>query len=294
MNTCIWFFLGCLWCAASPLICRAGPASDFLERFPTGSINWTQGVVTASGSASLPDAKGLNGSNAQFDKAHQRAVQNLRLTLKRLRLNRQNCIVDLLSTQAYIQDKLEVMTSTAEILNTERSADGNIEVTLGINFYGGFSQLILPAGIRQVESIKPLNGFKAENDDSRGTHGAGYSRRMIAADIYTGLIVDARGIGATPSMVPVLIDENGQEAYGPAYVSREFAVQRGMCQYIRGMNNDDDLPRVAPNPLRVRGLSAVPEKGCDIVISNSDASRLRGVSYHLEFLKQCRVVIFLD
>jgi hypothetical protein len=294
MNTCLWFFFGCLWCAASPLICWAEPASDFLERFPAGNINWTQGVVTASGSASLSDVKGPAGLDAQYDRAHQRAVQNLRLTLKRLRLNRQNCIVDLLSTQAYIQDKLEAMTSAAEILNTERGADGDVQVTLGINFYGGFSQLILPAEIRQVESIKPLNGFKAENERSRQAQGDGYSRRMIAADVYTGLIVDARGIGATPSMVPVLVDENGQEVYGPAYVSREFAVQHGICQYLRGMNNDDDLPRVAPNPLRVKGLSAVPEKSCDIVISNSDASRLRGVSYHLEFLKQCRVVILLD
>lgn len=294
MNTCFLLFLGCLWWAAWPLICWAGPSADFLERFPSGSINWTRGVVTASGSASLPADKGLTGSDAPYDQARLRAVRNLRSTLKRLRLNHQNCIVDLLSTQAYIQDQLEAMTSAADILNTEYSTDGGVEVTLGINFYGGFSQLILPSEIRQVESIKPLNAVAAESDNARHTHGGGYSRRMIAPDVYTGLIVDARGIGATPSMVPVLVDENGREAYGPAYVSREFAVQHGMCRYIRGTNNADDLPRVAPNPMRVRGLSAVPDKSCNIVISNSDAARLRGVSYHLEFLKQCRVVILLD
>ena len=95
-------------------------------------------------------------------------------------------------------------------------------------------------------------------------------------------------------MVPVLMDESGQEVYGPAYVSREFAVQRGMCRYIRGMDDSANLPRVAPNPLFVKGLRTVSKGSCDIVISNTDASKLRGASSHLEFLKQCRVVIVLD
>lgn len=282
-----------MW-AVSPLICWAGQSGDFLERFPTGSINWTRGVVTASGSASFPEIKRLTGSDVPYDRARLRAVRNLRSTLKRLRLNHQDCIVDLLSTQAYIQDQLETMTAAAHTLNTERSADGDVEVTLGINFFGGFSQLILPSEIQQVDSVKPLNRVEVEDNDPGQTRETGYSWRAIAPDIYTGLIVDARGIGAVPSMVPVLLDESGREVYGPAYVSREFAVQHGMCRYIRGTGNTDALSRVAPNPLRVKGLSAVPDKSCYIVISNFDASRLRGVSFHLEFLKQCRVVILLD
>lgn len=294
MNTCLWFFLGCLLWAASPFVCWAGQTADFLERFPTGNINWTRGVVTASGSASSPDAKGLTGPDAPYEQARLRAVRNLRSTLKHLRLSHRNCIVDLLPTQTYIQDQLEAMTSAADILNTEHSSDGDVEVTLGFSFYGGFSQLILPSEIRQVESIKPLNGVEVHNGATGQPPGVGYSWRAIPPDVYTGLIVDARGIGAIPSMVPVLVDENGSEVYGPAYVSREFAVQHGMCRYLRGTDNADDLPRVAPNPLLVKGLSAVPDKSCCIEISNSDASRLRGVSYHLQFLKQCRVVIILD
>ena len=292
MNTRLWFFLGCLLWAVSPLICRAGQTADFLERFPTGSINWTRGVITASGSASHLDVKDVIESDTSYDQARLRAVRNLRSTLKRLRLNHQNCIVDLLSSQAYIQDQLDSMTSAADILNTEHNPEGDVQVTLGINFYGGFSQLILPSDIQQVDSIKPLIGGGAESRDARQTFE--YSLHTVAPDAYTGLIVDARGIGATPSMVPVLKDENGREVYGPAFVSREFAVQYGMCRYMRGTGIADDLSRVTPKPLHVKGLSSVPDNSCCIVISNSDASRLRSVSYHLEFLKQCRVVILLD
>jgi hypothetical protein len=294
MNTRLWYFLICLWWASSPLICWPDPSADFLEQFPTGSINWTQGVVKASGSAPLAADKGLTGTDASYDQARLRAVRNLKSTLKRLRLNHRNCVVDLLSIQAYTQDQLDAMTSAADILNTGHSADGGVEVTLGINFYGGFAQLLLPHEIRQVESIKPLNAVAIEIEDTGQILSAAYSQDSTAADAYTGLVVDARGIEAVPSMVPVLVDENGSEAYGPAFVSREFAVQRGMCQYVRRLSRADDLPRVAPNPLFVRGLRVVPDKSCYIVISNSDAARLRGAYYHLEFLKQCRVVILLD
>ena len=113
-------------------------------------------------------------------------------------------------------------------------------------------------------------------------------------DAYTGLIVDARGIGAKPAMVPVLVDENGKEVYGSAFVSREYAVQQGVCQYLRILGDAANLVRVAPKPLWVKGLRTSNSAACDIVISNADASRLRGTSSHLSFLKQCRVIILMD
>lgn len=288
----LWFLLGCLCCAVWPLVSYAEPALEFLEQFPTGSINWTRGVVTATGYSSFQDIHRPAGQSEKNDGAYQQAVQNLRHTLARLRMNQNNRIVDLFTVQGRIQGKIEEMTSAAKIVKTTLTPDGGKEVTLEMNFYGGFAQLMLPPDIRQVESIKPLNGSGAANYNSNQK--AKMPDRGSEQDAYSGLMVDARGIGASPSMVPVLVDENDQEVYGPNYVSREFAVQHGMCQYIRGPVGSNDLPRVAPNPLRVKGLRPVSTGSCDIVISNSDASKLRSVSSHLEFLKQCRVVILID
>jgi hypothetical protein len=92
----------------------------------------------------------------------------------------------------------------------------------------------------------------------------------------------------------VLLDENGREVYSSAFVSREYAVQQGVCQYMRIPDDLANLVRVAPKPLCVKGLRTGPAASCDIVISNADASRLRGASSHLSFLKQCRVIILMD
>jgi hypothetical protein len=50
-------------------------------------------------------------------------------------------------------------------------------------------------------------------------------------------------------------------------------------------------PRVADKPLVLKGLRT---SGTDIVVSNTDAARLRSAFENLAFLRQCRVVIVLD
>ena len=292
----LWYFFGCLCCTFLALVSYADPTSEIIEQFPSGTINWTRGVVTATGNSSIGDVDRQAEQGEKNYRAYQQAIQNLRQTLTRLRLNNQNCILDLLSpqTQTLKQLKAEEMTASAKVVNKTQNPAGDIAVTLEMNLYGGFAQLMLPSDVRQVESIRPLNGSGRDSYNPNQVQSTQNQSSGTEPDAYSGLIVDARGIGVSPSMVPVLVDENGQEVYGPAYVSREFAVQNGMCRYIRGVDNSFALPRVAPNPMLVKGLRAVSKGNCDIVISNADASRLRGVSSHLEFLKQCRVVIIID
>jgi len=296
MKILLRYFFGCLCCTFLALVSYADPASEIIEQFSTGSINWTRAMVTATGSGLLNDIDRQADPGREYDLAYQQAVQNLKQTLRRLRLNNKNSILDFFAeqTQKRAQLKSEEMTASAKVVNTAQNPDGGIAVTLEMNLYGGFSQLMLPSDVRQVDSITSLNNRDRASYNPNQVQSAQYRGKETKPDAYSGLIVDARGIGASPSMVPVLVDENGQEIYGPAYVSREFAVQNGMCRYIRGVDNSYALPRVAPNPMLVKGLRAVSKGDCDIVISNADASRLRGVSSHLEFLKQCRVVIIID
>ena len=95
-------------------------------------------------------------------------------------------------------------------------------------------------------------------------------------------------------MAPKIRDEKGQEVYGSAYVSREYAVQKGMSAYTRDLKAAKKNPRVIDNPLIVKGLRTMGSGKTDIVITNSDASRLRSDPKHLFFLKKCRVVIVAD
>ena len=110
-------------------------------------------------------------------------------------------------------------------------------------------------------------------------------KSLNQSNVYTGLIVDARGTGAKPAMVPLLVDESGKEVYGSVFVSREYAVQQGVCMYAGDLTNSEQHPRVGPKPLVVKGLRTFGGRNCDIVISNADAAKLMDVSANLSFLK---------
>jgi FMN phosphatase YigB (HAD superfamily) len=113
-------------------------------------------------------------------------------------------------------------------------------------------------------------------------------------DFFTGLIIDATGINVTPSMVPVVLDENGRKVFGPAFMSRESAVQYGTSEYEKEIERAKQNPRVGNNPLIIKGLRTDGSENTNIIISNSDALVLRSKPEHLAFLKKCQVIIVID
>jgi len=115
-----------------------------------------------------------------------------------------------------------------------------------------------------------------------------------STEIYTGMVVDARGIQAIPVIAPRILDENLEEVFGPTYASREFAVQHGMVSYEANIWQAKFDLRVSDNPIIVKALKATWPDRSDFIISNSDAAKLRSASEHLLFLRECRVIIVLD
>ncbi len=293
MKICCWLTLLSVCLCLDPLWADTASGVDLIEHFNSGQINWTQGSVTANGTISAHEADDMNLHPRGTELAFQRAVENIYNTLLQLRIDDQRCGSLLFVENRYPQSKIRAMAAASKILQMDKASSGGGTLYVQMSLYGGFSQFVLPSDIRQVQPIRPLNGAAGPQDFPAQT--SDIQENSSDPEGYTGLIVDARGTGAEPSMVPLLLNENGVEVYGPAYISREYAVQYGVCQYIHTASNAwSDLPRVAPNPLVVKGLKTDPQGSCRIVISNSDASRLLGSSSHLIFLKRCRVVVVLD
>jgi hypothetical protein len=105
----------------------------------------------------------------------------------------------------------------------------------------------------------------------------------------TSLVVDAAGLKVAPALAPRLLDEAGQELYGPASLG-ESARRGGVAAYARGLDSAKrDLgPRLGDKPLVVKALRA---QGADLVIAKADAAALAG---HPAFLAEGRVVILTE
>jgi hypothetical protein len=264
-------------------------AVGLVEKKDTGTIDWATGVVQASG-VSTPIKKGIEKTPPNSPKALSQAKNDARIklleTVKQIKIDSKRRVGDVAANNKIIMIQIKDMVYNATENEKFRKymSDGSVEVLLQMNLRGGFTQLILPGEIRQIERIKQIK--KEANPAGAVTDSV--------SEAYTGLLVDARSIELQPALVIKILDENLEEVFGPAFVSREFVVQHGMAAYYTDIAQAKSDPRVRHHPLTVKALRTDWPSRSDIVISNADASKLKSGSRHLQFLKESRVVIVLS
>lgn len=256
-------------------------ADNYVQNIGEGSINWTKGAIQGKGIGAPPE-KFYGKPNARpmaIRAAKIVALRNILETVNGIRVDSNTVVKDFAVQSDTIRSQVEGMVRGAREVNIEYMSDGTVEVIMEISMYGSFSQVLLPGTIMDVPMETP---------------GAAPGEAAPSSAVLTGLVVDARGLGVRPAMAPKILDESGQEVYGSAFVSREFAVQQGMSGYAKDVGAAKQNQRVTANPLVVKGLRVDGPGQCDIVISNTDAVRLRNSSADLSFLEKCRVMIVVD
>jgi len=115
----------------------------------------------------------------------------------------------------------------------------------------------------------------------------------LAQTVYTGLIFDAQTLTFTPSASVKILDEDGREVYGSAYVSKDWAEKQGIVSYVKDLAQAKANQRVAGNPLVIKAIKVTGPNNKDLVISNDDARRVRDLAKHLNFLDAAKVVIIV-
>ncbi|NVM57859.1 MAG: hypothetical protein HWN51_07055, partial [Desulfobacterales bacterium] len=226
-----------------------GERHEVVEKMGTrGRINWSQGIIYAKGIGTAPEKfsqKAESGSSVR--KAEVDAYSNLLETIKCVRIDSSSLVKDFVKKDDMVLAQLQGMVKGAQVVKREYLSNGTVGVTLALKVTGGFAQLVLPEDIKHVPEIKtiPRTQPKKEKHEER----PGRLMPAPATTVYTGLVLDARGLKGRPALSPRIMDENGQEVYGSAYVSREFAVQQGMAGYGKELKGAQNSPRVSNNPL---------------------------------------------
>jgi len=276
----------------SPVCSYGSDAGELVETYEEGYINWTKGVVAVQGIGAPLEKKTdqTEARNTALAAAYQSGWQNILKIAERVRVTSNITVAYLAAKDNAISTKLEEMARAAEVTKQEYLSDGTVAITLELSMYGGFAQMLLPYDIKQIETIKA----GTTNDQTVSGNAPPRATSDQVPDVYTGLVVDARGLAVNPALAPTIVDEKEQEVYGPGIVSREFAVQQGVSSYTRDLKVAQQAKRVLSTPLTVKALRIRERERSDIVISNADAAKLRSSFEHLKFLKECRVIIVGD
>ena len=112
----------------------------------------------------------------------------------------------------------------------------------------------------------------------------------MAEGIYTGLIIDCRGLGLKTAMSPVIKNINGTKIYGHKNLDIDKIIEMGMVDYI---DNPEAVDRAGTNPLIVKAV-ALKNFNCDPVVSLEDSNRILVENYATKFLKTLKVVFLYD
>jgi len=247
----------------------------------TGKVDWTTGVITAVG-IGAPPAQSANAASARAmaERAAQVvAYRNLLEAVKGVQIDSQTVVEMAMVQSDTIRASVSGYVQGATIMDKKYMSDGSVEVTVGMKLTGALADALLPkAPTTPPAPVTPPTGMTPAS----------------LGQLYTGLIVDARGLGAKPAMVPKIVNEDGKEVYGSAWISRDYAVREGMAGYLRELDQAKSNPRVTDKPLIVKALRVSGDARVDLMISNADAAMLHSASQNLSMLEKCRVIILVD
>jgi len=254
----------------------------------TGKVDWTTSVITAVG-IGAPPAQPANPAQARAmaERAAQVvALRNLLEAVKGVRVDSATTVENFIVTSDVVKTQVNGIVQGATIMDKKYMSDGSVEVTVGMKLTGALADALIP----KTPNAAPGSGSTAAPGAAPAMPAPG-----VQGQLYTGLVVDARGLGVRPAMAPKILNEDGREVYGSAQINRDWAVREGMAGYLKGdPASVQTNPRVADKPLVVKAIKASGEGRTDLVISNADAAALQGASQNLSMLEKCRVIILVD
>nr|WP_319396672.1 hypothetical protein [uncultured Desulfobacter sp.] len=258
------------------------------QALENGYIDWTTGAVTATGHVA-PEINAEGRAVAMPGSARAEATRNLIAILKQMKISGNLTVGEYASSHDKILAGIETVAQDARVHRQLYTSALDVTVWVSAKFHGGFLQLVLPDHIRQIPKINALKPGAAKKKTKNKPSSA-----VDAKQPYTGLIVDARRLHIEPVLYPTIVSEQGREIYSSVFISREFAVQNGVCAYVCDMDQALGSDRAGSNPLVVKALRKTGDKTGAIVMSMADAETLDRATERHTFLKKCRVIIVVN
>lgn len=271
-----------------------------------GNVDWSNQVVRAVGIGSPnPNMPASAARAGALRAAKLDASRNLLEIVKGVNLTSETTVRNAMVENDVILTRVEgVLRNFRQVGKPKYMSTGDVEVTVEMQLTGDLLNELLPdqfgGGTYATagQLVCPTCGqpWPAGKPVPPGVQliTAPGTTPTMAGGVYTGLIVDARGLGLRPAMAPKVIDENGNEVYGSRFVSREWAVKIGVVGYDKDVNRARINDRVTNNPLIVKATKTYGPNKADVIVSNADAANIHSAAATQKFLDQCRVMFIVD
>ena len=217
-----------------------------------GSVNWEKGAsadIEAWGvglpPVNMPAARGraLARRAAVVD-----AYRQLAEIAQGVQVDSETTVRDLAVESDVVNTKISALVKGARIVEEKAEEDGSYTVKMSIPLYGVSS--VAAATIPEVhKDVLPQEAPKISEDFVPAPE------VKAEAASYTGVIVDAAGLGLEGTFSPVIYDVNGRAIYGMRNIDKDFAISQGMVEYSSNLQAATSGSRAGSNPLVVKAVS---------------------------------------
>jgi hypothetical protein len=235
-------------------------------RVGDATIDWTDMRLTLE-----EQSQPAPGSHAELQVIEQQARGRLGPRVLeaagQVRLDAETTARDLIDAHTAMGDYLGQESSSWHVSEARYHSSGKVEIV---------AELDLTDWLRPVAYAGATSEQPPEETRSR----------------FTGVVVDARGLGAEGALAPRLLSAQGTQLYSIERVLEPVAREHTPVQYVSDPADPRAYLRAGDNPLLLRATEVSGR--VDLVLNSEDSIRLQTVSRDPYLLPRARVVIVLD
>ncbi|WP_293823651.1 LPP20 family lipoprotein [uncultured Phascolarctobacterium sp.] len=217
-----------------------------------GSVNWEKGAeadVEAWGVGLPPvNMPAERGAALALRAATVDAYRQLAEIIKGVQVDSETTMRDLSVESDVVTAKVEALVQGARVVEKVVNKDGSYSVKVAVPLYGvkSVAAVVIP------EANKDL--LPQETPEISEDYTPAPEVKAQAAS-YTGVVVDAAGLGLEGTFSPVIYDVNGRAIYGMRNIDKDFAISKGMVEYYNDLQTATVNSRAGSNPLVVKAVS---------------------------------------
>ena len=233
---------------------------------PQPGVNWAGQVVRATGQGA-PDLKAQNPAQARLGAemaAKADALRNLLAQVKGISVDGTRKMGDLMEKDE-VRMRVEGVVRGFKITNKRYFSDSGVEIEIEV-------PLAMLSDVVDPDATQMLAVGKPEGEKTT-----------------TGLVIDARGLKVTPSLMPRLLDEGGKPVYSIDFLSTDARKQSAVAAYVQSIDDAQKSQKAGEKPLVLKAAKAT---GADLQLGPEDAKKLAALN--TSFLADGKVVIVLN
>jgi TolB-like protein len=211
----------------------------YVQRSPKGEVDWEKGILRVVGrakGAAADDAKAsLLARRSAIADAYARAME----VVSAVRIDGDQSVADAEKKDKQLRVQIEGLVQGGKVVkDNPAGAGGTYEVTLEVPM----------RGLRGVQTV--FLGSLAQPKSAKESAAA----EPLAADEYTGIVIDMRGTGVEAGLFPKLMDEQGNVIADPAQTDADVLKAKGQAAYVTADKGADlgallDHERLGERPL---------------------------------------------